>query len=196
MNLSKFIKIAFLFLTIFVCISCSQKGVFLPVESDYAAKVRTIFDTTSTYIDPNYPILLTDNPPFEKAVYRDSREFNILMMDVFSTIDCQFWTQRWLLQVPPEPMSNEKNKKGYMIISCDDEYIYSGVIREKDSVLYAKYNPITNNNKDMYPIVKTKNMNRFYYWIMQEMNKGAIISITGTQKAYFAKSFDKNIKNQ
>ncbi len=192
MNLTKSVKKAFLFLTIVVSISCSQKGVFLPVESDYAAKVRAILDTTRTFSDPNYPILLTDKPPFEKAVYRDSREFNILMMDVFSTLDCQFWTQRWLLQAPPEPMSNEEGEKGYMIIFCDDDYIYSGVIREKDSVLYAKYNPITKDNKDMYPTVKTKNMNKFYYWIMQEMNKGAIISVTGTQKVYFAKSFDKN----
>jgi hypothetical protein len=182
MNLSKSIKIIFLFIIIAMSISCSKKGVFLPIESAYSAKVRALLDTTNYFRDTTYPIKLTDKPPFQKAVYRGRKELVSLM----GSISLSFLSQSWSSH---EPMSNEEGEKGYFVISCDDEYIYSGILKENNNELYAKYNPMKEDSKDIYPVIKTKNYKEFQNWIIQEMNKGAIISITGTQKTYIAKSF-------
>ncbi|NLJ82771.1 MAG: hypothetical protein GX330_06570 [Bacteroidales bacterium] len=169
------------------------KEVFLPMESDYQAKVRTALDSAGVFVDPNYPILLTDKPPFEKAIYRDSREFNMLMLDVFATLDGQYWMQRWLLESSSEKMSNKEGERAFMIIGCDKEYIYSGLVREKDDKFYTKYNPEIKDREAVYTTIKTRNMNTFYYWIIREMNKGSVISITGTSKVYLAKSFNETL---
>jgi hypothetical protein len=181
------IKIVFLFqfIVIAMSISYSQKGIFLPAESAYTMKVRAILDTAHYFCDTAYPIKLIDKPPFEKAVYRDMKELISLM----GSISLSFLSQHWTSRVPQEPMSNEEGKRGYFIISCDEEYIYSGILKESSSELYAKYDPTKEDNKDIYPVIKTKSYKKFYYWIVQEMNKGAVISIGGTQRTRIAKSF-------
>lgn len=201
MNIKKTKKTVFLFfvvsMSLYACVehklSHAPKEVFLPIESDYGAKVRAALDSAGVFTDPNYPILLTDKSPFEKAVYRDNREFNMLMLDVFATLDGQHWMQRWLLESSSEKMSNKEGERAFMIIGCDKEYIYSGLVREKDSKFYTKYNPEAKDSEAVYATIKTRNMNTFYSWILQEMNKGSVISIRGTSKVYLAKSFNETL---
>ncbi len=206
MNTNKSIKTVFLFLVIAMSlsscieyrISCSHKEIFLPVESDTAAKIRAMSSGSIFSLNPKYLINVTDKPPFQKAFFRDSWALYELIGDVFDALWLQRWTPRWIPYWTPqrtpydEPMSNEEGGKGYMVIFCDEEYIYSGVIREKDSVLYAKYNPITKEDRGMSSVIKTRNDCKFYRWIIQEMNRGTIISITGTRKTFVAKSFNPN----
>ncbi len=179
-------------------LACSHKEVFLPIESDTAAKIRELSTGSVFFLNPEHLINITDKPPFQKAFYRDSWALSELIGDVFTALWLQRWTPRWIPYwtrqeaLSNEPMSNEEGKKAYMIISCDEEYIYSGVIKEKDSELYAKYNPITKKDKNVSSVIKTSNNCKFYRWIIREMSKESMISITGTQKVYLAKSFNKN----
>jgi hypothetical protein len=165
-------------------ISSAQKGVFFPEESAYSAKVRAILDTARYFHDTNYPIKLIDKPLFQKAYYRGKRELNNLMQDIDFTLllrhDMRF------------KKLNENVEKEYFIISCDNEYIYIGIIKE-GAELYTKYNPIKEDNKAMPSFIKARNFQKFYYWIIQEMNKGSIISITGNSRTRIAKSFNGNL---
>lgn len=203
---NKLIKTVFLFLVLIMSFSscvehklaCSHKEVFLPIESDTAAKIRESSTGSVFFLNPEHLINITDKPPFQKVFYRDSWALSELIGDVFTALWLQRWTPRWVPYwtrqetLSNEPMSNEEGKKAYMIISCDEEYIYSGVIKEKDSELYTKYNPITKKDKNVSSVIKTSNNCKFYRWIIREMNKGSMISITGTQRVYLAKSFNKN----
>jgi len=82
---------------------------------------------------------------------------------------------------------------GYYILSYGDEYIYSGYLKENNSEYYAKYNPVNEDNKDIFPIIKTKNKNKLYRWIIKEMNKCSIVAVIGDKEGkYIAKSFNKN----
>jgi hypothetical protein len=163
-------------------VSCSKKGVFLPVESAYTEKVRAILATEHYFHDTNYPIKLTDKSPFQKAYYRDCRELNSIM----GTMTLTFLSKSMISKT-----TNENIEKEYFIISCDDEYIYIGVLKENNTELYTKYNPIT--KEDMYSAIKTRSYRKYYYWIIQEMNKGSIISINGTKRTFIAKSFNSTI---
>jgi hypothetical protein len=176
----KYIKFVFVFV-IAMSISYSQKGVFLPEESAYSEKVRAILDTAHYFHDTNYPIKLTDKPPFQKAYYRDSKA----LIWVMGTIDLTFWSK----YVKSKKL-NENIEKEYFILSCDEVYIYIGILKEDNIELYTKYNPILEDNKGMCSVIKTRNYRKYYYWIIQEMNKGSIISIDGFNRARIAKSFN------
>jgi hypothetical protein len=183
-NVSRFIKFVFVFLVIAVSISCSKKGVFLPVESAYSEKVRAILDSAHYFVDTNYPIKLTDKLPFQEAYYRDSKEF----INVLGIMDSEF-----LVRYVKLKKLHENIEKKYFIVSCDNEYIYFGILNENNTELYTKYNPITKDNKEN-SVIKTRNYRKYYYWIIQEMNKGHIISIDGSKRIRIAKSFNPSVK--
>jgi hypothetical protein len=191
MNASKHIKFVFIFLVIAMSISCSlQKEVFLPEESAYTKKVRTILETDHYFCDTNYPIKLSDKPPFQKAYYRDSRELNSLMGTISSAFLPKYVTKGLNENIETKGYFIVFSDKEYFIISCDDEYIYIGFLKEDSTELYTKYAPIIKDNSNMHPIIKTRNSRKFHYWIVQEMNKGSIISITGNYRKWIAKSFN------
>ena len=179
MCLNKYIKIVFTSFIVILSVSCSKKGVFLPANSIYADIRRS--DTTHSYYDTTYPIRLTDNLLFEMAYYRDAAELSRSMGFMSAIL--------WRQQV--DKIGYYNDKVGYFIVSCDDEYIYNGFLQENNGELYAKYNPIKEDNIDMYPIIRTKNYRKLYYWIVKELNKGATISIIGDKKGiYIGKSFN------
>jgi len=173
MYLIKYVKTAIMFLVIAMNISCStKKEVFLPKDSVYSASIRSIMDTSHSYYDTTYPIILTDKLPFEEAVYRDATELFRLVVRIHAKF---YWQQ----------ISKEKNKE-YFIISCDDKYIYYGFLKEANSELYAKYNPVSEDNQN----IRIKNYRKLHYWLIQELNKSSTISIIGDEKeTYISKSF-------
>ena len=163
---------AFIFLVITMSISCSQKGIFLPKESVYFS----INDTVHSYRSGTYPFKLTDKPPFKEAVYRDATEL-FRLMGLFNVYCSRM-------------QKTTKDKDEYFIISCDDKYIYYGFLKESNGELYAKYNPLKEEDKDMHPVIRTKKEQNLDYWVIRELNKGSTVSIIGDKEGtYIGKSF-------
>lgn len=121
-----------------------------------------------------YPIVLTDNSLFSKAICQDDFE---------SLIQSETTVSR--LTFPPD----FKAIKGYYILSLDGIYIKYGSLTETNTELYATYNPFKEEDNNS-TVIKTKNKQKLMYWIKQEMSNGLLVSVGAkTKGGYVAKSF-------
>jgi hypothetical protein len=144
-----------------------------------------IVDASVIYTDSmlsykvDYPITLTNNPPFKKAIYRDYCEFSHQIFLMTSILSRQQGTN----------FSDEK--KGYYILSSDDRFIRYAFLTKADGELYDKYSPIEENNKTCFSFSK-RQYGKLVNWIQQEIDKGLIVSVTigsKNKKTYIAKLF-------
>lgn len=129
----------------------------------------------------NYHIILKNNPPFQSAIYRDNCEFKNLMMLSLSML----WKQQ-INDIPDE-------KKAYFIFSSDKKYVNYAYIKDTERELYAKYNPMKEDNNESISFSLNHDKN-FMKWVEKEMNKGRIVSMgCKNKRKYICKSFNKDL---
>ena len=117
----------------------------------------------------HYPITLTDNPLFKKAVYHNDDGWLAT-----SNIGYILYHQE------------KEGKKGFFILSYDGKYINYALLEEKDGALHAKYSPLNKGNSGIVTTIKKKELRN---WITQktEANENTIISIIKNGNVYIAK---------
>lgn len=155
------------------------------VSVDYTDSVE--IDGSLIYIGGNvykvnYPITLTNNPPFKKAIYRgDYCEFFRLM----HRITARLWGQQ---------VSKTSDEKGrYYILSSGNKYINYAYMRTSDDDFYTKYNPLREDNNGSFSF-SDRQFNKLMNWVQQEMDKGLIVTVGSKNKrTYIAKSFDPTL---
>ena len=132
-------------------------------------------DDGERFFKIHYPIPLTDNQLFKKAVYRNDCGLTGYIVSMFHS------------------RQNECIGEGYVILSSEGKYINYAFLDEKDGDFYAKYNPLDERNGGTVTIIKRKKLQN---WISQETenqgietNKNKIISIIKFGKTYIVKSF-------
>jgi len=126
-------------------------------------------DSSITFSPMNYHIVLKDSTPFTSAIYRNDCEFIYLLLNSISMMELN---------------------KCYFIFSSDKKYIKYALIKDVNSKLYAKYNPIKkdNNASISFSINNDKNIIK---WIQNEMDKGRIVSFGyKNERRFICKSFD------
>ena len=116
-----------------------------------------------------YPIPLTDNPLFKKAIYHDDNGITGYIASVFHS-------------------QQNECEEGYVILSSDGRYINYAFLEKTDGDLYAKYNPLGEGNGGTVTILKRK---KLHDWILQETetNKNKINSVIKFGNVYIIKSF-------
>jgi len=170
--------------TIYVCIDSNiVKGlttaypdsIRIDIFSDANCVYATPYSLSQSYGEEplyriHYPITLKDNPLFQKAIYCD---------------DC--WLSVYIARTFRQ---KEGDKKGYCILSSDGIYVNYAFLEEKDGDLYAKYNPLNEDNNGTVTTIKSK---KFWDWLTQELetNKNQLISVAKNGKVYIVKLFNK-----
>lgn len=130
----------------------------------------------------NYPIVLTNNLPFKKAIYRDDY---CGFWHLFFSITFRLWVQ--------QTAKNSEEKGRYYILSSDKRYINYASIRKNDGDFYTKYNPSRENNNGSISFSE-RQFEKLMNWAQQEMDKGLIVSVGSKNKrTYIVKSFDPNL---
>ena len=150
-------------------VDISTNGGGLLVRGNSNSYVMTQ-DDGERFFKIHYPIPLTDNPLFKKAIYRDDNGLTGYIVSMFHS------------------RQNECDIEEYVILSSDDKYINYAFLNKKDGDLYAKYNPLDEGNGGTVTIIKRKKLQS---WLSQETetNKNKIISIVKLGKVYIARSF-------
>ena len=101
---------------------------------------QMVQDDGKEFFKIHYPIPLTDNPLFKKAIYRDDNGLTGYIVSMFHS------------------RQNECNVEGYVILSPDDKYINYAFLNKKDGDLYAKYDPLDEGNGGTVTIIKRKKL--------------------------------------
>ena len=133
----------------------------------------------------NYPIVLKNNPPFQYAIFRDDCcEFYRRMTFISMGLIAQY--------MGPNKLQKKEKGKVYYILYMDDRFVNYAYISKKNADYYDKYYPmqadISFSRKQYYK--------KMLDWILQEMNKGLIVSIgRKDSKTYILKSFEP-VSNQ
>lgn len=164
------------------CFYCTGKNVIytdstiidgITVYTDsLMVKVSVVYtDSSITFSPINYHIVLKDSTPFTATIYRNDCEFIYLILNSISMMELN---------------------KSYFIFSSDKKYVNYAIIKDIDTELYAKYNPIKkdNNASISFSINNDKNIIK---WIQNEMDKGRIVSFGyKNERKFICKSFDKD----
>jgi hypothetical protein len=112
----------------------------------------------------DYPITLTDNPPFKKAFYRDYCEF----IYQIHWMTFRFWRQQ------RTNSSDEKN--GYYILSANGRFIRYAFLTQADGELYTKYNPVEEDKKGNFSFSE-RQYGKLMKWLQEEIDKGLTVSL-------------------
>ena len=107
----------------------------------------------------HYPIPLTENSLFKKAIYSDD--------------------YRCFLYLAPY--------KNYVILSSDGKYINYAFLGEKDGDLYTKYDPLNKDNSGIVMRIKKKEI--WHWVTQEKSKKDEIVSIVKKGNVYIVKSF-------
>jgi hypothetical protein len=130
---------------------------------------------TDSVVSYHYP--LTNNPPFNNAVYHDYCEF---FREMFF-ITTMLWKQ--------ERIKTSYEEKRYYILFANNKFINYTSVSRNDSELYAKYNPIGEDNNGSFSFSQ-RQFDKLTNWVLTEMDKGLKVSIASkNKKTYIAKSF-------
>jgi hypothetical protein len=150
------------------------------VDISVSYKDSTVIDGSIVYTDSgisykvNYPI----NSPFKNLIYRD---YCGIFLEMFIIT-----TNLWLQEKSIKALETEKK---YYIFSADSRFISYASVSKNDGELYAKYNPIGENNNGSFSFSQ-RQFEKLIDLLLQEVDRGMIVSIgSKNKKTYIVKSF-------